>query len=144
VFLDFKKFMKKNIAVIGCGHWGKNLVRNFYELGVLASICDPSTEIAERYSKQYSIQNHSFREIINNPNIKGVVLAVPAKDHAAMAIDAMKQGKHVFVEKPLAMNEEEATIMIKTAKENKVQLMVGSSFAVSSSISKSKRNCAWW
>jgi UDP-2-acetamido-3-amino-2,3-dideoxy-glucuronate N-acetyltransferase len=68
---------------------------------------------------------HSFSEIINNPNIKGVVLAVPAKHHAAMAIDAMKQGKHVFVEKPLAMNEDEATLMIETAKENKVQLMVG-------------------
>lgn len=117
--------MKKNIAVVGCGHWGKNLVRNFYELEVLASICDPNTEIVEQYSKQYRVQNHSFLEIINDPNIKGVVLAVPAKHHATMAIDAMKQGKHVFVEKPLAMNEAEATLMIKTAKENKVHLMVG-------------------
>ena len=117
--------MKKNIAVVGCGHWGKNLVRNFCELGVLASICDPSVEIVEKYSKQYKVINNSFIEIINDPNIKGVVLAVPAKYHAAMAIDAMKQGKHVFVEKPLAMNEAEATSMIKTAEENKVQLMVG-------------------
>ena len=53
------------------------------------------------------------------------MLAVPAKHHFAMAIDAMKQGKHVFVEKPLAMNEDEASLMIETAKENKVQLMVG-------------------
>jgi UDP-2-acetamido-3-amino-2,3-dideoxy-glucuronate N-acetyltransferase len=117
--------MKKNIAVVGCGYWGKNLVRNFYELGVLASICDPSIEIVEQYSKQYSVQNHSFSEIITNSNIKGVVLAVPAKHHAAMAIDALKNGKHVFVEKPLAMNEAEASLMIETAKENKVQLMVG-------------------
>ena len=117
--------MKKNVAIIGCGHWGKNLVRNFYELGALASICDPNIDIVEQFSKQYSVQNHSFSEIINNSNIKGVVLAVPAKHHAAMAIDAMKQGKHVFVEKPLAMNEAEASLMIETAKENKVQLMVG-------------------
>ena len=117
--------MKKNIAVVGCGHWGKNLVRNFYELGALASICDPNIEIAEQYSKQYSVENNSFTEIINNSNIKGVVLAVPAKHHAPMAIDAMNKGKHVFVEKPLAMNEAEATLMIETAKENKVQLMVG-------------------
>ena len=117
--------MKKNIAVVGCGHWGKNLIRNFYELGALASIFDPNIEIAEHYSKQYSVQNHSFSVIINDSNIEGVVLAVPAKHHAAMAIDAMKKGKHVFVEKPLAMNEAEATLMIKTAKENKVQLMVG-------------------
>ena len=58
--------MKKNIAVVGCGHWGKNLVRNFYELGVLASICDPNIDIAEQYSKQYSVQNHLFSEIIND------------------------------------------------------------------------------
>jgi UDP-2-acetamido-3-amino-2,3-dideoxy-glucuronate N-acetyltransferase len=117
--------MKKNIAVVGCGHWGKNLVRNFYELDVLGLICDPNIDIAEQFSKQYSVKNNSFTEIINDPNIKGVVLAVPAKHHAPMAINAMKQGKHVFVEKPLAMNEAEATLMIKTAKENKVQLMVG-------------------
>jgi UDP-2-acetamido-3-amino-2,3-dideoxy-glucuronate N-acetyltransferase len=117
--------MKKNIAVVGCGHWGKNLVRNFYELEVLTSICDPNIDIAKQFSKQYSVQNNSFSEIINNPKIKGVVLAVPAKHHAAMAIDVMKQGKHVFVEKPLAMNEAEATLMIETATENKVQLMVG-------------------
>ena len=117
--------MEKNIAVVGCGHWGKNLVRNFYELGALASICDPTREIAEQYSKQYSVKNNSFTAIINDPNIKGVVLAVPAKHHAAMAIDAMKHGKHVFVEKPMAINEAEATLMIETAKENNVQLMVG-------------------
>jgi UDP-2-acetamido-3-amino-2,3-dideoxy-glucuronate N-acetyltransferase len=117
--------MEKNIAVVGCGHWGKNLVRNFSELGALASICDPIREIAEQYSKQYSVKNNSFTAIINDPNIKGVVLAVPAKHHAVMAIDAMKHGKHIFVEKPMAINEAEATLMIETAKENKVQLMVG-------------------
>jgi predicted dehydrogenase len=50
---------------------------------------------------------------------------VPAKYHAAMTIDAVKKGKHVFVEKPLALNEAEATLMIETSKEKKVQLMVG-------------------
>jgi len=42
--------MKKNIAVIGCGHWGKNLVRNFYELGALGAICDPDKELADKFS----------------------------------------------------------------------------------------------
>ena len=117
--------MKKNIAVVGCGHWGKNLVRNFSALGALFSICDSNSEIADQYASKYNVKKSSFNEIINNPNIKGVVLAVPAKNHASMAIDAMKKRKHVFVEKPLAMNEVEAALMIKTAKKNKVQLMVG-------------------
>lgn len=117
--------MKKNIAVIGCGHWGKNLVRNFSELGALFSICDLNSKIADQYANQYNVKKCSFTEIINDPNIKGVVLAVPAKHHASMAIDAMNKGKHVFVEKPLAMNEAEAVSMIENAKANKVNLMVG-------------------
>lgn len=117
--------MKKNIAVVGCGHWGKNLVRNFFALGRLFSICDTSTEIADKYTKQYNVKKSSFTEIINDPNIRGVVLAVPAYLHASMAIEAMNKNKHVFVEKPLAMNEVEAEAMIATANKNKVQLMVG-------------------
>ena len=117
--------MKKNIAVVGCGYWGKNLVRNFSELEVLSSICDPDTEIANKYAGQYNVKNSSFIEIINDVNIKGVVLAVPAPLHAPMAIEAMNKGKHVFVEKPIAMNETEAELMITTAKKNSVKLMVG-------------------
>ena len=117
--------MKKNIAVIGCGYWGKNLVRNFSELGALLSICDPNHLIASTFAKKYNVKNNSFTEILNDSNIKGVVLAVPAELHASMAIDAMKKGKHVFVEKPLAMNEVEVELMIETAEKNDVQLMVG-------------------
>jgi predicted dehydrogenase len=117
--------MKKNIAVVGCGHWGKNLVRNFSALGALCSISDPSSEIADQYASQYNVKKSSFTEIINDPNIKGVVLAVPAHLHASMAIEAMNKNKHVFVEKPLGMNEGEAESMITTAHKNKVRLMVG-------------------
>jgi UDP-2-acetamido-3-amino-2,3-dideoxy-glucuronate N-acetyltransferase len=117
--------MKKNIAVIGCGYWGKNLVRNFFELGVLSSICDPNHSIASTLAEKYNVKNCSFTEILEDTNIKGVVLAVPAELHASMAIDVMNKGKHVFVEKPLAMNEAEANLMIANAEKNDVQLMIG-------------------
>jgi UDP-2-acetamido-3-amino-2,3-dideoxy-glucuronate N-acetyltransferase len=117
--------MQKHIAVVGCGHWGKHLVRNFSELGALCSISDSNSEIADQYASQYNVKKCSFAEIINDPTIKGVVLAVPAYLHASMAIEAMNKNKHVLVEKPLAMNEVEAETMIATAKKNKVQLMVG-------------------
>lgn len=117
--------MKKNIAVVGCGHWGKNLVRNFYELGALYSICDPINEIALKYSSKFKVKNNSFDEILNDYNIKGVVLAVPAYLHSSMSIKAMNAGKHVFVEKPLAMNKNDAEIMISVARKNCVHLMVG-------------------
>ena len=117
--------MKKNIAVVGCGIWGKNLVRNFSELGALFSICDSNSEIANQIASKYNVKKYSFKKILNDPNIIGVVLAVPVKNHAAMAIDALKKGKHVFVEKPLALNEIDGEAMTATAKKNKVQLMVG-------------------
>ena len=87
--------MKKNIAVIGCGHWGKNLVRNFSELGALAAVCDPNDELAQSYADQYNVGNLSFAAILANPAVEGVVLAVPAPFHASMAIEAMNAGKHV-------------------------------------------------
>lgn len=117
--------MKKNIAVIGCGHWGKNLVRNFSELDVLASICDPNSDLASKLAQEFSVSARSFEDIIADPEIEGIVLAVPAPLHANLAIQSMNAGKHVYVEKPLAMNELEARQMIDTSKDNNVNLMVG-------------------
>ena len=117
--------MKKNIAVVGCGYWGKNLVRNFFELGALYSVTDANIETAKNYANQYQVKCLTFDESINDVNIEGIVLTVPAKLHASMAIEAMIKGKHVFVEKPLALNETDAKIMIETSKKNNVKLMVG-------------------
>jgi UDP-2-acetamido-3-amino-2,3-dideoxy-glucuronate N-acetyltransferase len=117
--------MKKNIAVVGCGHWGKNLVRNFSDLGSLFAVCDPNTKVAQQHADQYSVKNFSFSEILHDPSIEGVVLAVPAPLHASMGIEVMNAGKHVYVEKPLAMNNYEAKNMIASAEKNGVQLMVG-------------------
>lgn len=117
--------MKKNIAVVGCGHWGKNLVRNFSELGALAAVCDPQLELAKKYALELNVKNYSFDEILNDQLIEGVVLAVPAPLHASMAIKAMNAGKHVYVEKPLSMDSKEANNMIASSKKNDVELMVG-------------------
>ena len=117
--------MKKNIAVAGCGHWGKNLVRNFSELGALTAVCDPNAELAKHYADQYDVNNLSFAEILKDTGIEGVVFAVPAPLHASLAIEAMNAGKHVYVEKPLAMKQIEARQIIDTSKDQGVQLMVG-------------------
>jgi len=117
--------MEKNIAVIGCGHWGRNLIRNFSELGALAAVCDPNDTLANTYAERYKVGNLSFTTIINDPSITGIVIAVPAPLHASMAIEAINSGKHVYVEKPLAMNKLEAEDMIFAAKQKGVQLMVG-------------------
>lgn len=117
--------MKINIAVVGCGHWGKNLVRNFAELESLYAVCDPNTALAQKFAEQYSVKNLSFEEINDDASIEGIVLAVPAPLHASMAIEAMSAGKHVYVEKPLAMNPVEGQRMIDVSNDKGVHLMVG-------------------
>ena len=117
--------MNHKIAVIGCGEWGKHLIRNFFELGFLHSVCDNNIELANQFARKYNTKFFSYDEILKNPTVKGVVLAVPAKFHCSLAIDALNKGKHVFVEKPIAMSVSETELMIASAKKNKVKLMVG-------------------
>ena len=116
---------QKNIAVVGCGHWGQNHVRNFSELGALGAICDPDKNTAERIGEKFGVVALSYEEVIMDHSYQGVVLAVPAPLHAEMAIRALEAGKHVFVEKPLAMNKLQAEEMISAASENDRSLMVG-------------------
>jgi Predicted dehydrogenases and related proteins len=117
--------MIKNIAVVGCGHWGKNLIRNFSELGVLYAVCDENKELADKFADLYKVDNLNFNEIINNESIQGVVIAAPAVLHAQLAIKALSAKKHVYVEKPLSLNIHDSNEMIKTSLDNNVQLMVG-------------------
>ena len=117
--------MKKNIAVVGCGKWGKNLIRNFSELGALFSVCDSNTKIAEKYAKKYNVKNLSFVETINHPNINGIALVVPVEFHSSMAIEAINKGKHVFVEKPLSNSMQEAIMINNVLKKKNTKLMVG-------------------
>ncbi len=117
--------MQKSIAVVGCGYWGKNLVRNFFELGALACISEQDLKVASELSARYGVENLNFNEILEKKDIDAVVLAVPADLHHSMSIEAMKMGKHVYVEKPLAMNRKEAEEMISVSNKSGVHLMVG-------------------
>ena len=129
VFLDYRLInrllMRKNIGIIGCGHWGKNLIRNFHSLGSLNSVSDSDSETAKSFSKQYDIPSISFEEMIDSIDIEGVVIAAPAVLHSNLAIKALNAGKHVFVEKPLATNIKDAQSMIDCAKKSGKHLMVG-------------------
>lgn len=116
----------KSIAVIGCGYWGKNLVRNFSEIGCLHSFCDSdsacSREIAGKYTQVKRFP--SFNECIQDKEISAVVIATPAELHYSMAKNALNAGKDVFVEKPLALKVEEGEELIKLAEEKNRILMV--------------------
>jgi UDP-2-acetamido-3-amino-2,3-dideoxy-glucuronate N-acetyltransferase len=119
--------MDRNIAVVGCGYWGKNLVRNFAELGALHIICDSSKEVLENLGKLYPgvTKEASFEAVLANKEIKGVVIASPASLHYAMVKQALQMGKDVFVEKPLSLAVQEGEELVKLAEDNNKILMVG-------------------
>lgn len=113
------------IAVLGCGYWGKNLVRNFHELGHLYAVADLHHPAAEKMASQYHVQCLVWDEIIKNPEIDAVVIATPAISHAMYAKQALEAGKHVFVEKPLALKLNDAAMLCQLAKQHNLRLMVG-------------------
>lgn len=112
------------IAVIGCGYWGKNLVRNFSELRVLTSVCDANQTLAEVSAEANNVQAHTLEQVLQS-DVDGVVIAAPAVLHYDLAQQALKAGKHVFVEKPLSLKVEEAKTLCDLALEVKRCLMVG-------------------
>ncbi len=113
-----------SVAVIGCGYWGKNLIRNFFEIGELSAVCDEDKLTADKFAKNYGVPSLTFDEVLRSP-IKAVVISAPAVYHAKLTIQALEANKHVYVEKPLAMNIDEANMMIEKSRETGLELMVG-------------------
>ena len=95
------------IAVIGAGYWGKNLVRNFHQLGVLKTICDGAHNIREDMAKTYPdvAVTDDINGVLQDTDIHAIVIAAPAALHYEIAEKALNAGKHVFVEKPLSLNQ---------------------------------------
>jgi UDP-2-acetamido-3-amino-2,3-dideoxy-glucuronate N-acetyltransferase len=117
----------KNIAVIGTGYWGKNLVRNFHALGSLHTICDVNPDTVHSFCTQYPGVNGttSFSETLSLPEIHGIAISTPAPSHASLIREALLAGKDVYVEKPLCLSEKEGKELVELAKKNKRVLMVG-------------------
>ena len=88
--------MLPKIAVIGNGYWGKNLVRNFHALGVLKYVCDSRSEALQEARDQFGVDTcSSLKELINDPEIRGVAIAAPAAQHYRLAKEFLLAGKDV-------------------------------------------------
>lgn len=116
---------KAKVAVVGCGYWGKNLVRNFSELGALAAVVDGSQAIAMKIAETYGVPALGYEDVLASEEITGVVISVPAEAHAALVIRALEAGKHVYVEKPIALSLEDAYAMKAASDASGKILMVG-------------------
>ena len=130
----------KFVAQIGLGYWGKNILRNFYELGALSIACDTSPEvISERQSSFPDIQYCSSPdEVFANDNIKAVAIASPAVTHYELVKKSLLSGKDVYVEKPLALTVGEAEELVNLAAEKNQILMVGHILQYHSAVIKLK------
>jgi predicted dehydrogenase len=119
--------MEAVVGVAGLGLWGSNLARNFNELAGLAWVCDTDEErltvAAARYFSARATS--SFEELLADETVEAVVVATPVPTHAELARRALAAGKHVFVEKPLALAADEAEELVALAEERALVLMPG-------------------
>lgn len=114
------------VGVIGAGKWGINLVRTFHMLGNLVGVADTSAETRDSLSRQFpSLFLYSdYRELLE-ADVEAVAIATPACTHYKLALEALMQGKDVFVEKPLALSRVEAEKLVEVAQKCNRILMVG-------------------
>ena len=115
------------IGVVGTGYWGRNLLRNFDRLGALAAFADSALDIRVQTSGEYpqAMPFDTLDMMLAKADLDGVVIATPPATHGSLARAALGAGKHVFVEKPLCLNVDEAEALNRLARETGRVLMVG-------------------
>jgi predicted dehydrogenase len=132
-----------DVAVIGCGYWGPNLVRNFRSLpGVRVSvICDTSRERLEHLGQLYPEVELStdVRRVTADPAIDIVAIATPVSTHHTLARACLEAGKHVFVEKPMAATSGQCQELIELAEARGLTLMVGHTFIYTPTVRRIKK-----
>ncbi len=117
------------VGVVGTGRWGKNLLREFYDLGVLRACYSKSRSLAWVKKKYPGVRcTHDLDEVLKNPELDAIVVATPIRTHFSIAQRALEAKKHVFVEKPLAQRVREARALVRRAKTLKRTLFVGHVF----------------
>lgn len=131
-----------NVAVIGYGYWGPNLARNFHQLpdARLALVADLDAARLAEVARLYptTVVTTDYRQALARPEIAAVAVATPVRTHFAIAQEALLAGKHVLVEKPLALTSAEAEALIALAEQQQRTLMVGHTFEYNPAVWKIK------
>jgi predicted dehydrogenase len=131
------------VGVIGCGYWGQNLVRNFHQLKSceLQAVCDTDPKRIQYVHTNYPgvRTTEVFEDILKDPGIDAVVIALAAEMHFEFAEKALQAGKHTFVEKPLATTSRDAETLVGLAQDKGLVLMVGHTFEYNAAVRQVKK-----
>jgi predicted dehydrogenase len=131
-----------NIGVIGYGYWGPNMVRNFYanREAKVVQVCDVNKERLALVESGYPTikTTTDFKELVKDPEIDAVVIATPVSYHFPTAKEALENGKHVLLEKPMTSTVEESEKLIELAGKKKKILMVDHTFLYTGAVRKMK------
>lgn len=131
-----------NVALIGCGYWGPNLLRNFMECPESRVSCVADLEEDRlAYVRRKYPSVHCSRDFHDafHPDIDAVVIATPAATHYPIAEEALRHGKHVLVEKPLTLSDDHARALVELAEQMDLKLAVGHTFEYNSAVRELRR-----
>ncbi|MHC4197805.1 MAG: Gfo/Idh/MocA family protein [Planctomycetota bacterium] len=130
------------LAIVGAGYWGPNLIRNFLKIDpeMVHVVCERSEERRDQIAKEFPGLKFcsDYSEVLKNDDVDAVVIVVQPAFHHDMARDALLNGKHVFVEKPLALTNDECKDLIRLAEDRNLTLMVGHVFEYNAAVRKAK------
>ena len=117
------------VAVVGAGYWGKNVVRCFAGMPDvrLVAVCDEDPDVRSRMARTYpGVETfESLEEVLDRRDVEAVAIVTPAVRHAEQAVAALRAGKHVYVEKPMALSTREAQEVVEAAESSPGIFMVG-------------------
>ncbi len=111
--------------MVGCGYWGKNIGRVLAQMGALASVTDDDRVRAATYADEHGVSAAAFDEVLADPTVDAVAIATPASTHHELSMAALRAGKDVFVEKPMALRPAHGAEMTAFAQREGRILMVG-------------------
>src|SRR5581483_10633850 len=139
---DPERAIMINIGVVGYGYWGPNLVRNFGEIDdfKVTMVADLKPENLAKVQKRYPAikTTASIDELLQSPQVDAVAIATPVFTHFDLGMKALRAGKHVFMEKPLASNSDQAYQLVQEAEKRKLTLFVDHTFLYTGAVRKIK------
>ena len=131
-----------NVAVVGCGYWGPNLIRNFDMLPdtFVSYVCDVDADRLGRLKERFQgvKTTRRFDDLVGDPAVDAIAVVTPVAHHHELAMASLDAGKHAFVEKPLAASLEQGKEMVRLAGERNLTLMTGHTFVYSAPVRKIK------